>query len=45
MAATGPFIFGALHDWTSGWNVPLGFLLACTGLTFVTGWRASRPER
>ncbi|WP_272975920.1 CynX/NimT family MFS transporter [Deinococcus geothermalis] len=45
LAATGPFIFGALHDWTSGWNVPLGFLLACTGLTFVTGWRASRPER
>lgn len=45
LAATGPFIFGALHDGTGGWSVPLGFLLACTVLTLVTGGRASWPER
>ncbi|EYB67790.1 major facilitator superfamily transporter [Deinococcus phoenicis] len=45
LAATGPFIFGALHDRTHGWNAPLGFLLVCTGLTLVTGLLASWPRR
>ncbi|WP_081909020.1 MFS transporter [Deinococcus sp. YIM 77859] len=42
LAAAGPFLFGALHDWTGGWRVPLGFLLAVTALTLLTGWRASQ---
>ncbi|UQN08173.1 MFS transporter [Deinococcus sp. QL22] len=37
LASTGPFIFGALHDRTAGWSLPLWFLLACTGMVFLTG--------
>ncbi|WP_415831162.1 CynX/NimT family MFS transporter, partial [Deinococcus frigens] len=42
LAATGPFIFGALHDLTGDWQVPLLFLLAMTGLVLITGVAAGR---
>ncbi|QFP75780.1 MFS transporter [Deinococcus sp. AJ005] len=45
LAATGPFIFGALHDLTGDWEVPLIFLLAMTGLVLVTGVAAGRGQR
>lgn len=42
LAAAGPFIFGALHDATGDWQVPLIFLLAMTGVVLVTGVAAGR---
>jgi MFS transporter, CP family, cyanate transporter len=30
IAAIGPLVFGALHDWSGGWNVPLAALLLTT---------------
>ncbi len=42
VAAAGPFIFGALHDWTGDWHAPLVFLLVCTGLVGVSGVASGR---
>lgn len=43
IAATGPFLFGALHDLTGAWTLPLGLLLAWTGVVLVTGlWASER---
>lgn len=44
LAAAGPFIFGALHDVTGDWQVPLIFLLAMTGVVLVTGVAAGRER-
>jgi CP family cyanate transporter-like MFS transporter len=44
LAAAGPFIFGALHDITRDWQVPLLFLLAMTGVVLVTGVAAGRAK-
>lgn len=45
-AATGPFLFGAVHDFTGGWTPPLILLLVLTGLVLATGWWASgEPDR
>ena len=43
LAASGPFVFGALHDHTRQWNAPLWFLVACTVLVFLVGLRAGKP--
>lgn len=43
LAASGPFVFGALHDRTRQWTAPLWFLVACTALVLVSGLRAARP--
>ncbi|MDV6374436.1 CynX/NimT family MFS transporter [Deinococcus arenicola] len=45
LAATGPFIFGALHDRTGDWHAPLLFLLAATAAVLVTGVAAGREAR
>lgn len=45
LAASGPFIFGALHDVTGDWQVPLVFLLVMTGVVLVTGIAAARGPR
>ena len=43
IAATGPLLFGALHDLTASWTLPLGLLLAWTGAVLVTGlWASER---
>lgn len=43
LAATGPVLFGGLHDLTRGWTAPLGLLLGVTGLVLLSGWWASGP--
>ncbi len=43
IAATGPPLFGYLHDTTDGWTVPLAFLLAVLAGKLVTGLPAGRP--
>lgn len=45
LAATGPFIFGVLHDRTASWSGPLWFLVACTGMVLLTGVRATPAGR
>lgn len=42
LAASGPTLFGWLHDVTEGWSIPLLLLLVVTGLMFLCGWGASR---
>lgn len=43
IAATGPPVFGWLHDVTDGWRVPLGFLMAVLLAKLVSGLPAGRP--
>jgi CP family cyanate transporter-like MFS transporter len=44
IAATGPFVFGALHDLTGGWNVPIGLAVAIAALEIVPGLAAGRAR-
>jgi MFS transporter, CP family, cyanate transporter len=43
LAATGPPLFGYLHDMTAGWLVPLGFLIAVLIGKLIAGLPAGRP--
>jgi len=43
IAATGPPVFGWLHDVTNGWHVPLGFLMVVLLGKLVSGLPAGRP--
>ena len=43
LAASGPFLFGALHDLSGGWSASLSALLVGTAAMLVTGlWAAQR---
>ncbi len=42
LAATGPILFGLLHDITASWNPPLLLLLGVSTLLLLAGWGASR---
>jgi CP family cyanate transporter-like MFS transporter len=44
LAAVGPFAFGALHDTTDGWDLPLAALLATTVPLLAAGVAAGRPR-
>lgn len=44
LAATGPTLFGALHDLTSGWLIPLSLLFAVALMKISTGLVAGSPE-
>jgi CP family cyanate transporter-like MFS transporter len=37
VAATGPWLLGAVHDWSDGWTLPLVVLIAITALELVPG--------
>ncbi|GAB7056995.1 MULTISPECIES: MFS transporter [Paenibacillus] len=41
MAATGPTLFGLLHDVTNGWTLPLIFLLASAVMLMIAGYGAA----
>ncbi len=43
IAASGPPVFGWLHDVTDGWRVPLGFLMVVLLAKLVFGLPAGRP--
>ncbi len=43
IAATGPPIFGWMHDMTNGWRVPLGFLMVVLVAKLVAGLPAGKP--
>lgn len=42
LAASGPTLFGWLHDVSGGWSIPLLLLLVVTGLLLLCGLGASR---
>jgi CP family cyanate transporter-like MFS transporter len=42
IAAVGPVLFGALHDFTHNWIAALWMLVICAGLQAVVGWQAGR---
>lgn len=44
IAATGPTLFGLLHDLTEGWTVPLLFLVAVLAGKVASGIPAGRPR-
>lgn len=44
IAAAGPFAFGALHDLTAGWNVPVGLAIAVAGVEILPGLAAGRDR-
>ncbi len=45
VAAVGPALFGALHDWTAGWTVPLLSLAVVLGAKVAVGLPAARDEQ
>lgn len=44
LAATGPILFGALHDITHDWFIPLLFLLIITLAKLIAGLGAGSPQ-
>jgi len=44
LAAIGPTLFGALHDFTKAWLVPLLFLLGLVAIKLYMGLGAGRPK-
>ena len=44
LAAIGPTLFGAMHDLTEAWFIPLLFLLIIVGAKLVFGLGAARPQ-
>jgi MFS transporter, CP family, cyanate transporter len=44
LAAVGPFLVGALYDWTGDWDVPLLVLLALTAPLAAAGLAAGRAR-
>lgn len=44
LAAVGPTLFGALHDLTGAWLIPLLFLFAVAILKLLSGLGAGKPE-
>lgn len=44
LAAVGPTLFGAIHDFTGAWFVPLLFLLIIVGAKLFFGLGAAKPQ-
>ncbi|MFS0691034.1 MFS transporter [Sporosarcina sp. 179-K 8C2 HS] len=45
LAATGPVLFGLLHDVTTSWKIPMLILLVGSLLFFICGIKAGRDEK
>jgi CP family cyanate transporter-like MFS transporter len=44
LAAVGPTLFGAMHDFTHAWFIPLLFLLVVVVLKLIFGLGAAKPQ-
>lgn len=44
LAAIGPTLFGAMHDYTHAWFIPLLFLLGIVVLKLIFGLGAAKPQ-
>ncbi|KAA0967045.1 MFS transporter [Sporosarcina sp. ANT_H38] len=42
LAAIGPVLFGLLHDFTSGWTVPMLIIIGATLIVFLSGMKAGK---
>jgi CP family cyanate transporter-like MFS transporter len=42
IAASGPVLFGVLHDASGGWSIPLLLLVVLAGVQLLMGYRAGR---
>ncbi|RJE89843.1 MFS transporter [Paenibacillus sp. 1011MAR3C5] len=45
LAASGPLLFGLIHDWTGGWNVPLILIIAISVLYGLLGLSAGADRK
>lgn len=45
LAAIGPTLFGAIHDLTQAWFIPLLFLLVIVGIKLFFGLGAGQPQK
>jgi Cyanate permease len=45
IAAAGPFLFGALHDWTGSWNAPLLAIIVVSVLYGIVGLYAGADRK
>jgi len=44
LAAVGPPLFGALHDWAGNWETPFFLLVAATIVLYITGMKVAKPK-
>lgn len=44
LAAAGPPLFGALHDWAGDWETPFFLLVATTLILHITGMKITKPQ-
>ncbi len=42
LAAIGPVLFGLLHDFTSGWTVPMLIIIVASLIVFLSGMKAGK---
>ncbi|HWS37587.1 MAG TPA: MFS transporter [Actinoplanes sp.] len=45
IAIPGPILVGALHDWSGGWRLPLGFMVALMIPQVIAGFLAGRNRQ
>lgn len=45
IAIPGPILVGALHDWSGGWRLPLGFMVALMVPQMIAGFLAGRNRQ
>lgn len=44
LAATGPPLFGALHDWSGNWETPFFLLVAASIALYSMGMKVAKPQ-
>lgn len=44
LAAVGPPLFGAMHDWTGNWETPFLLLVATTIVLYIAGMKVTKPK-
>ena len=43
LSCLGPLLFGWLHEYSHGWELPFAFLASCVGVMLAGAWLACRP--
>ncbi|MET0289374.1 MAG: MFS transporter [Pseudoxanthomonas sp.] len=44
VSCLGPLLFGVLHEFSGGWELPFAFLAVCVGVLLVGAWFACKPQ-
>lgn len=45
LAASGPLLFGLIHDWTDNWNLPLLLIIGISIIYGLLGWSAGANRK